>query len=398
MFLYKNSNNMNVLFDFVSTQGIFNGGAEYTLRVFDSLYQAVISNRGDVNIYCLFDRNKTSSHKRFSYDSIKKEYPRLSIVFFNDSNLEELIKINKIDVFFIGIGQRYVDVNFSNLSCKIIMVIHDALYSEEKEGHFSEYLNMLYPVNMNPIKKTVSRLINRIRNKNKKEVDVKLFFDAICNSSNVEIITVSEYSKNSIIVYGGIRKNIKVFYSPSKIVQVDKDIESDQLRAFLELKKKYFIIVSSERILKNAKNALKAVRIYNELFDDNICVLTLGMKDSLFDGHYCLPYLSPSDLEHAYKNCYALLYPSVLEGFGYPPLEVMKYGKPVLSSNVCSMPEILGDAPSYFSPFYVSDIVRSIKKLTNNVGYYSQKSMERYKAISNKQNKDLELLIKYILN
>lgn len=386
---------MNILFDFISTQGIFNGGAEYTLRVFDSLYNEVVTLDRKVELYCLFDRSLPSPYDSFSYDNILKKYPQLNILFINDEELEGIVVNNMIDVFFIGIGQRYLEANLSKLRCKVIMVIHDALYSEDQEGHFTEYLNSFNSRRANLIRRAAHNFKKLIRPP--KVIDINAYFESISNSKNIDVITVSEYSKNSLMFYGGIRV-VKVLYSPSKILSVNQEIESQELKKFFKDVSKYLLIVSSDRVLKNAQKALKAVKRYRDIYDSQMCVLTIGMKEPLFKGHYCLPYLSPSDLEYVFKNCYALLYPSVLEGFGYPPLEVMKYGKPVLSSNVCSMPEILGDAPSYFSPFYISDIFSSIVKLSENYDYYSKKSEERIRVIKKRQEADLKLLIKLILH
>lgn len=387
---------MNILFDFISTQSFINGGAEYTIRVFDALYQDLAKNNHEAKICALFDRNLYSPYQRFSFDKIRSYYPELSIEFVNDNSLEDIVKKRNISIFFIGIGQRYLNVDFTRLNCRIIMVIHDTFYSEEKEGHFSEYLKMVSQNKQYPVRFIARRLINKL--KGAKEVDTKSFFDSINNSEKVEIITVSEYSRNSIIVFGGVKKSIKVLYPPLKLTPIEKDIESDALKDFLRrARNNYLLIVSADRVLKNAKIALKAVEKYRALFDKKMCVLTIGLQEALFEGHYCLPYLSPSDLEHTYKNCYALIFPSMLEGFGLPPLEVMKYGKPVLSSNVCSMPEILGDAPSYFSPFYTSDIVRGIRRVSSNYDYYSQKSFERFQQVGNRQKEDLNRLIKLII-
>ena len=46
----------------------------------------------------------------------------------------------------------------------------------------------------------------------------------------------------------------------------------------------------------------------------------------------------------------ALVFPSLYEGFGLPPLEAMASGCPVASSDAGALPEVLGDAPAYFDP------------------------------------------------
>ena len=61
-----------------------------------------------------------------------------------------------------------------------------------------------------------------------------------------------------------------------------------------------------------------------------------------------------------YENCAAYAFPSLMEGFGLPPLEAMQYDAPVVSSNTSCMPEVLGDAAHYFDPLDTNDIVRAV--------------------------------------
>lgn len=55
-------------------------------------------------------------------------------------------------------------------------------------------------------------------------------------------------------------------------------------------------------------------------------------------------------LAQLYRQAAALVYPSLYEGFGIPPLEAMAVGCPVISSNTSSLPEVVGDAGEYFDP------------------------------------------------
>lgn len=59
---------------------------------------------------------------------------------------------------------------------------------------------------------------------------------------------------------------------------------------------------------------------------------------------------SEDELAMLYNAAWVFPFPSIYEGFGLPPLEAMACGTPVLSANVSSMPEVLGDAARYFDP------------------------------------------------
>lgn len=62
----------------------------------------------------------------------------------------------------------------------------------------------------------------------------------------------------------------------------------------------------------------------------------------------------------------AMVYPSLYEGFGMPPLEAMHMGCPVICSNASVMPEVLGDAPHYFDPAAIDDIRRALEEVSES--------------------------------
>jgi glycosyltransferase involved in cell wall biosynthesis len=61
-----------------------------------------------------------------------------------------------------------------------------------------------------------------------------------------------------------------------------------------------------------------------------------------------IPKADDATLAHAYRNAALLVYPSLCEGFGFPPLEAMSLNCPVLVSRTSSLPEVCGDAAFYF--------------------------------------------------
>lgn len=61
-----------------------------------------------------------------------------------------------------------------------------------------------------------------------------------------------------------------------------------------------------------------------------------------------------------YRSASALIYPSLYEGFGLPPLEAMAHGCPVVTSNTSSMPEVVGNAGEYFNPEDIDEQAQAI--------------------------------------
>jgi glycosyltransferase involved in cell wall biosynthesis len=64
----------------------------------------------------------------------------------------------------------------------------------------------------------------------------------------------------------------------------------------------------------------------------------------------CVGFVSDADVVALYNCTDCFVYPSLYEGFGFPPLEAMACGAPVLASNVSAIPEIVGDAAETFDP------------------------------------------------
>jgi glycosyltransferase involved in cell wall biosynthesis len=77
-------------------------------------------------------------------------------------------------------------------------------------------------------------------------------------------------------------------------------------------------------------------------------------------------YVSDDDLCALYSACRAFIYPSIYEGFGLPPLEAMACGAPVISSNIPSITEVLGDAPLLVTPTDAEALTKSIIDLWEN--------------------------------
>ena len=73
--------------------------------------------------------------------------------------------------------------------------------------------------------------------------------------------------------------------------------------------------------------------------------------------HYeSLSNLSRESLVDEYRKCHLVVFASTYEGFGLPIVEANAIGRPVLTSNISSMPEVAGDAACFVDPYSVSSI------------------------------------------
>lgn len=89
---------------------------------------------------------------------------------------------------------------------------------------------------------------------------------------------------------------------------------------------------------------------------------------------YSLPNVTEKEKAYLYASCRAFLYPSLCEGFGLPPIEAMKFGKPVFLSVLTSLPEIGGENAFYWhelSPIFMAEKIREILPLFYNNPIYA---------------------------
>ncbi len=97
-----------------------------------------------------------------------------------------------------------------------------------------------------------------------------------------------------------------------------------------------------------------------------------------------LGYVTSKQLATLYANALFLAMPSLYEGFGLPIVEAMSFGKPVLTSNVSSMPEVAGEAAFLADPLDEQSIALGLKSLLDK--NKRDKLAEKAKQNANKFN------------
>lgn len=96
-------------------------------------------------------------------------------------------------------------------------------------------------------------------------------------------------------------------------------------------------------------------------------------------------YVDNKLLHQYYVYAETLVFPSLYEGFGLPPIEAMACSCPVIVSNSASLPEVCGDAAVYCDPYSVEDLAHKIEMLLAEKGLQEVmrlKGIERAKRFS----------------
>jgi len=138
------------------------------------------------------------------------------------------------------------------------------------------------------------------------------------------------------------------------------------------MRQNYLLVVGSLDPRKNLRKILLALKILREQWQvGNKIVIVGGMFSQIF-AKMDLPKLenviftgrtTDEELKSLYLNALCLIYPSLYEGFGFPVLEAMTLGCPVITSKLTSLPEVGGDNVIYCNANDEFSIALSIKKM-----------------------------------
>ncbi len=165
--------------------------------------------------------------------------------------------------------------------------------------------------------------------------------------------------------------------SPHKIQVVYPGVEAptpgdpDAIRRKYGLPARYFLFIGTLQPRKNIARLVKAFAQYRQVGDPDTGLVLAGGKGWLYDpawaenvpGVLLTGYVDDADKGALYAGAAALVFPTLYEGFGFPVLEAMLCGTPVIASNTSSLPELVGEAGLLVSPTDVDAISAAMLRL-----------------------------------
>lgn len=195
-----------------------------------------------------------------------------------------------------------------------------------------------------------------------------------------KVVTVqTESIRNDLaLLFPAIEPKIRVVKPgvSSTVNQNHLPVESAQkeILARLNVRTKYLLFVGTLEPRKNISRLVKAFESLSpELTSSVQLVLAgkIGWQDrqlsqtlsQLPESVVTTGRVSDSELATLYRNCLAVIYPSLYEGVGYPVLEGYYWQKPVITSNTSSMAEIGRGAAELIDPNSTESIGRAVSKL-----------------------------------
>lgn len=183
------------------------------------------------------------------------------------------------------------------------------------------------------------------------------------------VVFISEFTKNEVAQHLDLNGCEKIVIPNGISLQSEAGAEKPQDFPFTE--GDYFFGISTVVPKKNYHLLIKvAIRhpsakfvIAGDLYHQYAKELQEEVqKNGLADRFFFPGKVSEKEKNYLYENCKAFVHPSLLEGFGLPLVEALSFGKAVLCSNLCSMPEVVGPDGFYFDPHDLESVMQTFER------------------------------------
>lgn len=249
----------------------------------------------------------------------------------------------------IGKVDLYHSSDWSNpiSKCPAVTTVHDLVFAK-------------YP-------ETVDKLILDTQTRRLQNI-LKYKTHIISDSLSTKNDLMEKYSISSKmidVIYPGINQNYGHL----------SNINIDQVKSKYKLPDKFILSVGTQEPRKNLERLSQAAEKLG-------IPLVLVGRHGWGEKTQTLGFVPDDDLPSLYASASVFAYPSIYEGFGFPLLEAMSCGVPVVTSNISSMPEIVGNAGVLIDPLSVDSIAKGINLSLQERSQYIAAGMAQVKKFT----------------
>ena len=315
----------------------------YTYNTLKSLFKVDHNNQYKLFFNSAKDKpsnlvNKLTDFPNVTLHSFRRpnKFFNACLTYFKKPNLDQMI--GGCDIFW------FPNLNFWQVSknCKTIITVHDLSFKRIPWA-YSKKMRLWH---------------NIIKPQDKL-------------SKADKIISVSQNTKDDLINLYNIPENkIDVVYPG--VTRPTSDVQ----RPTLKFPQKYILYLGTLEPRKNVEGVIKA---FEKLNQSDLHLVIAGQKGWLYKNIYkkvkslelkdkiiFLDYVNQDDRFNLYKNTQLFVWPSFYEGFGFPPLEAMSVGYPVITSSNSSLPEVVGKASLLVDPYNVNEISQALSQILSD--------------------------------
>lgn len=199
--------------------------------------------------------------------------------------------------------------------------------------------------------------------------------DSECTKSDVvELLGVD--AARVTVIYAGVGPQFR---------RVEDEDRLAAVRTHYRLPDRFVLGLGTLQPRKNFERLIEAYAQVKHQIGDKIKLVIAGglgwLYESIFEktkelhlqAEVCFPgYVADEDLPALYSMADLFVFPSLYEGFGLPPLEAMACGTPVITSNVSSLPEVVGDAAWMVNPLDVEALAAAMQQVLSDTALRQQ--------------------------
>jgi glycosyltransferase involved in cell wall biosynthesis len=182
------------------------------------------------------------------------------------------------------------------------------------------------------------------------------------------VITISRHAAETIVERLGL--------ASERVRPIHLGIDHDVFRPGDETRGEFLLYPARAWRHKNHTRLFEAFAELRRRHAGLELVLT-AYEGPVPEGVRSLGPVGRDELVELYRTAAALVFPSLYEGFGQPPLEAMACGCPVACSNVASLPEVVDDAARLFDPTSTEQIVAAVEDVLRDPAPWSGRGLER---------------------
>lgn len=345
-------------------QGKYSGVEEYALNLLGAIFEIDKKNQ-----YIFFISGGKIGQRYLDFAAeISEKNSNIKFVHYHMPNrllniLFKFIGEPKIDKLMGGVDLVFApNINLLPVSrgVKVIATIHDLSFAKYKE-FFSARQNFWHSF-VNP--------------------------ESLARKADY-LIAVSESTKQDLIETYGIRsEKIKVIYSGIDKNQNEKiKMENDNVKLKNVIKKynlpeKYILYLGTIEPRKNIIGLIRAYELFRNSYNlqpTTYKLVIAGSKGWLYEDIFraarnssakddiiFTDFVADEDKTYLYQLASLFVYPSFYEGFGFPPIEAMAVGTPVIISDCSSLPEVAGEAGLMVNPYNISRLAWAMGEVLSN--------------------------------
>ncbi len=215
----------------------------------------------------------------------------------------------------------------------------------------------------------------------RKRIWQRLLIGAKSEARNADkVIAVSESTKSDLIHFYQIEpEKIKVIYSgvSDQFSSQQDPGKMEYIKEKYSLPDRFILYFGTIEPRKNLTGLIKAYELLRDRYP--IKLVIAGNKGWLFNDIFKTAaqskyqyeiiftgFIEEQDKPYLYNLSELFVYPSFFEGFGFPPLEAMASGIPVVTSSSSSLPEVVGEAGLMVDPFRIDEMALAMETVLTN--------------------------------